>query len=64
MSELYIVRITQDLCVSILLNIILMSPFVYSKVIGQQNYLWYDDCKGPAFVHVSSLTRHLFGSLK
>ena len=37
-----------------------MSSYLYSKVIGEQNYLWYDDCKGIAFVHVSSLTRHLF----
>ena len=41
MSEPYMVRITQNLCVSILLNIILMTSYLYSKVIGEQNYLWY-----------------------
>ena len=33
MFEPYMVRITQDLCVSMLLNIILMTSYLYSKVI-------------------------------
>ena len=61
MSEPYMVRITQDLCVSKLLNIILMSSYFYSKVIGNLNYLWYDDCKGTAFVHDSSRKSNMKG---